>query len=59
LRKETLELGGNAVLATDIDYAEVGGDKGMLIVCMTGTAVLLKNPEVLGGLCDHSPSFAN
>jgi len=48
LRKETLDLGGNAVLAADIDYAEVGGGKGMLMICMTGTAVLLKNPEVLG-----------
>lgn len=48
LRKEALELGANAILAADIDYAEVGGDKGMLMVCMTGTAVILKNPEVLG-----------
>lgn len=48
LRKQTLDLGGNAIVAVDIDYSEVGGDKGMLMVCMTGTAVHLKNPEVLG-----------
>jgi hypothetical protein len=36
-------LGGNAVIATDIDYAEVGGVRAMLMVCMAGTAVRLNN----------------
>ncbi|MFB9055084.1 heavy metal-binding domain-containing protein [Formosa undariae] len=48
LRKQTYDLGGNAVIATDIDYAEVGSGKGILMVCMTGTAIKLKNLEVLG-----------
>jgi uncharacterized protein YbjQ (UPF0145 family) len=48
LRKEALELGANAVVAVDIDYAEVGGEKGMLMVCMTGTAVEVQNPEIFG-----------
>lgn len=48
LRKQALDLGGNAVIATDIDYSEVGGEKGMLMVCMAGTAIHLKNPEILG-----------
>ncbi|HEX4373892.1 MAG TPA: heavy metal-binding domain-containing protein [Puia sp.] len=48
LRKQALDLGGNAVIGTDIDYSEVGGEKGMLMVCMTGTAVKLKNLSVLG-----------
>jgi uncharacterized protein YbjQ (UPF0145 family) len=48
LRLKCIEMGGNAILGVDIDYAEVGGGKGMLMVCMTGTAVLLENPEVLG-----------
>lgn len=48
LRSKTLAQGGNAVIATDIDYAEVGASKGMLMVCSAGTAVRLKNPEVLG-----------
>jgi uncharacterized protein YbjQ (UPF0145 family) len=48
LRREAVELGGNAVIAADIDYAEVGGGRAMLMICMTGTAVLLKNPEILG-----------
>jgi uncharacterized protein YbjQ (UPF0145 family) len=39
LRGQTIELGGNAVLAVDVDYAEVGGQRAMLMVCMTGTAV--------------------
>jgi uncharacterized protein YbjQ (UPF0145 family) len=43
LRFKTAMLGGNAVIATDIDYAEVGGVKGMLMVCMAGTAVRLNN----------------
>jgi uncharacterized protein YbjQ (UPF0145 family) len=48
LRMKCLELGGNAILAVDIDYAEVGGDKGMLMVCMAGTAVKLEDTSVLG-----------
>ncbi|WP_264542745.1 MULTISPECIES: heavy metal-binding domain-containing protein [Flavobacterium] len=48
LRKKTIDIGGNAVIATDIDYSEIGGDKGMLMVCMGGTAVKLKNLEILG-----------
>lgn len=44
----TLELGGNAVIGVDIDYAEVGGLKGMIMVCVSGTAIRLKNLDVLG-----------
>ena len=47
LRKQALDLGANAIIATDIDYAEVGGLKGMLMVCMSGTAIKLKNVEIL------------
>lgn len=48
LRLKCVEMGGNVILAVDIDYAEVGGDKGMLMVCMTGTAMLLENTAVMG-----------
>lgn len=48
IRKKALDLGGNAVIATDIDYSEVGSIKGMIMVCMAGTAVNLNNIEVLG-----------
>lgn len=48
LRKQAIDLGGNAVIATDIDYSEVGGAKGMLMVCMAGTAIILKNTDILG-----------
>jgi uncharacterized protein YbjQ (UPF0145 family) len=43
LRLKAVAIGANCIIATDIDYAEVGGAKGMLMVCMSGTAVLLKN----------------
>lgn len=48
LRKQTLDQGGNAVIAADIDYSELGAGKGMIMVCMSGTAVKLNNSEVLG-----------
>lgn len=47
LRKQALELGGNAIIATDIDYAEVGGDKGMLMVCMSGTVITISNTNII------------
>src|SRR5690606_18073590 len=49
LRLKCLEAGGNAIVGADIDYDEVGGKEGMLMVCMTGTAVRLKNLDVLNG----------
>lgn len=48
LRKQTLDIGGNAIIATDIDYSEIGAAKGMLMVCMAGTSINLKNLEILG-----------
>jgi uncharacterized protein YbjQ (UPF0145 family) len=47
LIQKTIILGGNAVIAVDIDYGEIGSAKGMIMVCMTGTAVRLTNVEVL------------
>jgi uncharacterized protein YbjQ (UPF0145 family) len=46
LRKETWELGGNAIIAVDIDYSEVGSLRGMMMVCCTGTAIRVTNNEV-------------
>lgn len=48
LRVFAVELGANAIIGVDIDYAEFGGDKGIVTVCMTGTAVRLKNIEIIG-----------
>lgn len=48
IRMQAINLGGNAVLGTDIDYSEAGGGKGMLMVCMAGTAVKIKNLNELG-----------
>ncbi|WP_051621309.1 heavy metal-binding domain-containing protein [Leeuwenhoekiella sp. MAR_2009_132] len=39
IRHETYELGGNAIIGVDVDYSDAGGGKGMLIVCMSGTAI--------------------
>lgn len=48
LRVKCFQLGGNAIVGADIDYSEVGGGKGMLMVCMAGTAVRITNPTILG-----------
>ncbi len=48
LRRKVLNVKGHAVIATDIDYAELGSIKGMIMVCMSGTIVELNNPEILG-----------
>lgn len=48
LRAQTLQYGGNAVLGVDVDYAEVGGQRAMLMVCMTGTAVRVIDEQALG-----------
>lgn len=42
-----MSIGANAIIGIDIDYNEVGGGKGMLMVCMTGTAIHLKDTSVL------------
>ncbi|MBW8687923.1 heavy metal-binding domain-containing protein [Chitinophaga rhizophila] len=47
LRGKAIQMGGNAIIGLDIDYAELGGDKGMIMVCMSGTVVKLSNMDVL------------
>lgn len=50
LRMETIKAGGNAIIGCDIDFAQIGAqERGILMVCMAGTAVKLKNLEVLPG----------
>ncbi len=46
LRVKALEMFANAVIAVDLDYADVGTGKGMLMVCATGTAVKVTNTDV-------------
>ena len=46
LRLDALGLGGHAVIGIDVDYAEVGNSK-MLMVCMTGTAIRLESFDPL------------
>lgn len=50
LKMNALKLGGNAIMAVDIDYSEVGsGSSNMLMVCMAGTAINVKNLSALSG----------
>jgi len=46
LRVKALLLGANAVIATDIDYGDIG-IKSTLMICAAGTAVKVTNTEVL------------
>ncbi len=46
VRTKALRIGANAILGVDIDYAEMGGGRGMVMVCVTGTAVRLKNLDI-------------
>ncbi len=40
LRVQCVQLGGNALISTDIDFNEIGaGSTNMLLVCMAGTAI--------------------
>lgn len=48
LRLKAVKMGGHAVIATDIDYAEMGNLKGMIMVCAAGTAVELTDLSILG-----------
>lgn len=47
LRSKAVAMGGNAVIAVDIDYSELGAGKGMIMVCMSGTVIRLENLDVL------------
>ena len=53
LRAKTLQLGGNAIIATDIDYGEAGAGKGMLMVCAAGTAIKVNNTEIFGNKAEE------
>ncbi|MCZ4304832.1 heavy metal-binding domain-containing protein [Zoogloeaceae bacterium G21618-S1] len=35
------KLGANAVVGIDVDYEVLGSDNGMLMVCVSGTAVVV------------------
>jgi uncharacterized protein YbjQ (UPF0145 family) len=40
MAEEAARLGANAVVGIDIDYEVLGEDNGMLMVCVSGTAVV-------------------
>jgi uncharacterized protein YbjQ (UPF0145 family) len=39
MQEKADDLGANAVIGIDIDYEVLGQDNGMLMVCVSGTAV--------------------
>ncbi|XKH61907.1 YbjQ family protein (plasmid) [Halomonas sediminis] len=46
LRREAVLLGGNAIIAVDLDYNEFsGGGKSMLFLVASGTAVIVEPEE--------------
>jgi uncharacterized protein YbjQ (UPF0145 family) len=42
LAEQARELGANAIIGVDIDYETVGGQGSMLMVSVSGTAVLVR-----------------
>ncbi|MFW9298044.1 YbjQ family protein [Glaesserella parasuis] len=42
LEKEAKKVGANAVVGVSMEYQSMGGDKGMFIVVVTGTAVVIR-----------------
>ncbi|WP_321530882.1 heavy metal-binding domain-containing protein [uncultured Desulfuromonas sp.] len=55
LRSKAKALGGNAVIATKVDYEEVGGSRGMLMVAASGTAVRINNCNIALGFRSKFP----
>lgn len=41
MAEQAAKLGANAVVGIDIDYEVLGQDNGMLMVCVSGTAVII------------------
>ena len=42
LKKEAYEVGANAVVGVDLDYIELSGGTGMIILVASGTAVIIE-----------------
>ncbi len=42
MEQRAAEMGGNAVVGVDIDYEVLGQNNGMLMVCVSGTAVVVE-----------------
>ncbi len=47
LTQRAMEKGANAVVGVDLDYEVLGVDNGMLMVSVTGTAVVVSEKEEL------------
>ena len=42
MEKRAQDLGANAVIGIDLDYEVLGQNNGMLMVCVSGTAVIVE-----------------
>lgn len=42
MQDNAMRLGANAVIAIDLDYQNIGKGGGMLMVCASGTAIVLE-----------------
>ena len=42
MEKRAYSLGANAVVGVDVDYEVLGSDNGMLMVTVSGTAVVVE-----------------
>ncbi len=47
IRIAAIIAGGNAVVGTDVDYGQLRSPNGVLMICMSGTAVRINNPDVI------------
>lgn len=56
LRQKTYALGGNAVVAVDIDYTEFGLKGELMLICMAGTAIKIDNLFEVNEKIQHARS---
>lgn len=47
LQMQAARLGADALIGVDVDYGDVGGQQSLMMICMTGTAIRLRNRDVL------------
>jgi hypothetical protein len=57
LADRAVELGANAVVGFDIDYEALGQNNGMLMVSVSGTAVILGRPSSPSSHPTNIPRF--
>ena len=56
LRKQSVLKGGNAVIGCNVNIATGGTGNGLIIVCMTGTSILINNTEIFSEIVNKAMS---